>query len=197
MSLSRALDPSLSPPEGVHVSAKGKVLLIDNNGNEFEIIKIASATFNMNNSIGLYMETGKQHGTTFAGLFSGRGSIRRALLNMSGIRLVMNGEYRVSDDLLSLLEKTVIYSDRNNTGILEIKRYPITNLFIDAIITTAFDPSDGSAGSRWEYSYRFHKVLFKSERVVWDSNDLIRSGPLDFIYSYPSVLADGTVSETA
>lgn len=198
MSLTRATDPNFNPPEGVHVSTKAKLILHDNKGNEFELLKVASATFIFNNGIGLYLQTGKQKGTTYSGLYSGRGSIRKAHLNMAGIRLVMGGQDRISDDLITLLQNSVMFSDRRGTtGIVDITRYPITNLAIEANIKTSFDPlANAGVGERREFTFKFYKVLFRTERITWDANDLIRSGPLDFIYSYPSISSDGTVSET-
>jgi len=197
----------LRVPEGIpetelYTSDQGKVSIVDpGTGESFEIIKVANATVRLMNSIGVYRETGRRTGTTYAGYQRVTGEITRAFLNFAEARAVLGSDVKsVSSAGVALFNnlKALLEVDMLKTS-FPVRVSPGNNFYppsveIEFLINkdslNAYPVNaDGQGylsselGPGSEQTLIVKRAKFNNYVIAWDTRGTITSGPLTFMAS--------------
>lgn len=197
MSVENFLLPDLAPNPGVFISSNGKIIIRDSSLTspvEYDVIKVARAIIRMNNNISTYFEASLQTGTTYAGLVDCNGSITRAYMNMAETRLVMGSQNEVDQSVSDLLEDVEAHSGAREAGVLDFNRYSPQDIqvrlvvgeqLVNGVVVSLAKAMEVTASN----------VLFSNSQISFDSRDLIRSGPLDYLASHAFISVIDPIDE--
>lgn len=180
------LDPSYAPPQGVFISANGRIVIV-NGTTEYEVVRVSQALIRVGNNISQYFEAGAQTGLVYAGLHDASGSISRAFINLAEWRLVAGAENSVHTSLPTILGIDEGHGgNRQRSGSYDFSRYPINNVKVHLEINDKVIDGDLVKLDKTMFII-CHNVAFNNTQVAFNSRDLITSGPLDFIGSHASI----------
>jgi hypothetical protein len=181
MSVSAVFDPKTIPKAGVFISSNARVYINDPvTAISYEIIRANRAIVRWSNNTGLYLSTGKQTGITYVGQFDISGSFSRAHISFAEARLVVGAVPPLDNPFLDMV-KGGSEGQFKTGGRLDLSRYPQRNIVIETEL-------DSEAIDWGPVRIRVHKPLFGNAQMSYEANDLIRSGPNDYIGSYPSFM---------
>lgn len=192
--------PEGIPHSGLLTSDQGMVSI-----SGLDIIKVSRATLRLMNNIGVYRETGKRTGTTYAGNQRVTGQITRAFLNMAEHRFGLGVEAGVTmgvaggtpfwygpgvltasqiEALLGEKNKTFPYNPSENTNFYPLRCDVELAINIRQLPITDTDDleniGDFTPGIQ---VITCKNALITNMVIAYDSNGIITSGPLDFIGS--------------
>lgn len=192
--------PEGIPHSGLLTSDQGKVSI-----SGFEIIKVSRATIRLMNNIGVYRETGRRTGTTYAGNQRVTGQITRAFLNMAehrfglgveaGVTLGVGGATPIRygpgvltssqiDALLSEKDGVFPYNPSENTNFYPLRCDLEFNINARQLPITNTEDEDEIATFVPGIQIIICKnALITNMVIAYDSRGIITSGPLDFIGS--------------
>lgn len=192
----------ISVPEGIPHSG----LLTSDQGmlriGEYDIIKVSRATLRIMNNIGVYRETGKRTGTTYAGNQRVTGQITRAFLNMAEHRLGLGveagtvigtetfyhgpGVLTTAQIAALLTEKTKSFPlhNANNTNFYPLRCDVALDININQLPIVTTEEQDTIVTTLPKIQTIVCKnALITNMVIAYDSRGIITSGPLDFIGS--------------
>lgn len=187
------------PQTGVYTSDQGAVYLTDSN---LQLMRIERAWARVDNGVGVYRESGKRSGITYAGTPRVVGQINRAFVNMSELKMSLGVEGSDSEvpigpgvltgpQLEKLVERGKTAGDKFPWHTTGKNWYPIRcdigiviNATEELSIVDANDsetPSTLSAG--YGQSLFAKNCIINNYSIVYDARGLITSGPMDFLGS--------------
>lgn len=178
MSIQAMFDPKTIPRNGVFISSNAK-LFINDLGTDilYEVVRANRALVRWSNNTGLYLQTGKQTGITYVGNFDVSGSYSRAHISFAEARLVTGSPPPLDKTLVSLMKGSNEEGGFKTGGRLDLSRYAQRDLVVETVL-------DSEAIDWGPVKVRVHKPLFGNNQMSYDANDIIRSGPNDYIGSY-------------
>lgn len=188
--------PEGIPHSGLLTSDQGKVSI-----SGYEVMKVSRATLRLMNNIGVYRETGKRTGSTYAGNQRVTGQITRAFVNMAEHRLglgieagtiIGNQTIFYGPGVLTSEQIAAIIGSNHPFPInasLDTNFYPLRcdlEFEINARqlpITTTEDENTIVTEEPGIQIIICKNALITNMVIAYDSRGIITSGPLDFIGS--------------
>jgi len=173
--------PEHVPANGVYVSSNARMIILGGDGVEYEVIRANRAVIRWNNNARLYLQTSKQTGFPYVGLFDVSGSFSRAHVNFAEARLLAGHKPPIGSKSISELQLGDTGNGNFRTGgRLDVSRYPLRNTIFETEI-------DSNAIDFGPVKARVHLPLLSNNQVSFDANNIIRSGPMDYIGSWMSL----------
>lgn len=189
--------PEGIPHSGLLTSDQGMVKI-----SGYDVIKVSRATLRLMNNIGVYRETGRRIGSTYAGNQRVTGQITRAFLNLAEHRFGLGVEAgtEIGDEtfyygpgvltpgqieaLIGDKDKTFPYNPTENSNFYPLRCDLEFEINIRQLPVVGTDDQDNIGDTEPGIQVIVCKnALITNMVIAYDSRGIITSGPLDFIGS--------------